>query len=292
MIPRSWSISAGNHIGRIWYAFDRRHRNIALRNLKTAFGGEKSPGEIQYLAKLVFNNLAQIVFEIGWSFKVEKKDLPTFFSYRGMENLRKAHQRRKGVLLLTGHLGNWELMTVAAAISDFPVHVLYRPLDVEGLDLFFYEYRTRFGVNMLSHVRSMRKILQILKRGECIAILIDQNVDWYEGVFVELFGKRACTNVGPALIALGTGASVIPVFLLRDGSRFVIEFGEEIEAVRTGDKRKDIEETTRQYNRALESYIRRFPEQWFWIHQRWKTRPYQPWPRGTPVLRIEDGNES
>ncbi|MEW5910829.1 MAG: lysophospholipid acyltransferase family protein [Thermodesulfobacteriota bacterium] len=292
LIPRPWSVSAGNCLGRLWYGFDRRHREIALKNLAIAFGNEKKPRELETLAKSVFRNLSQIIFEMGWSLRLDKEELQKFFSFRGMEHLRIAHLRKKGILLLTGHMGNWELMSVAAALSDYPVNVLYRPLDHEGMNLFFYRFRTRFGVKMVAHVRSMRKILQILKKGESIAILMDQNVDWYEGVFVDLFGERACTNIGPALIALGTGSPVLPVFLLRDGLKFVIEFGEEIPAVRTGDKRKDIEETTQRYNQVLETYIRRFPEQWFWIHQRWKTRPYQPWPRdGAPCRKDnDDGN--
>jgi KDO2-lipid IV(A) lauroyltransferase len=104
-------------------------------------------------------------------------------------------------------------------------------------------------------------------------------VDWYEGVFADFFGRRACTNSGMALLALKTGAAVVPVFLARQGSGFVAEFGEELLLVRTGDKRKDIETNTQKYNHVLESIIRRYPEQWFWVHQRWKTKPYQPWPR-------------
>jgi len=125
----------------------------------------------------------------------------------------------------------------------------------------------------------MRKILQNLKQGGLIGILMDQNVDWYEGVFVDFFGRRACTNKGLALLALKTRAPVIPIFLVREKTGFRVEIGEEIPLVKTGDKIKDIEANTQQYNNAIEAFVRRYPDQWFWVHQRWKTRPYWPWPR-------------
>ncbi|OGP57325.1 MAG: hypothetical protein A2V65_04030 [Deltaproteobacteria bacterium RBG_13_49_15] len=288
VLPRKWGVYAGHFIGRIWIAVDGRHRGIALQNLKTAFSKEKSPQEIRLLAGAVFQNLAQIIFEIGWALKLDKSDFSRFFSFRGFDRLSNAYKRKKGVILLTGHLGNWELLAVVGAMAGYPINVLYRPLDIGGLDLFFYRYRTRFGARMISHARSMRRILRILKQGECLAILMDQNVDWYEGAFVEFFGKRACTNLGPALIASATEAAVLPVFLLRDGSAFVAEVGEEIPLIRTGDRRKDLEENTQRYNQILEAYIRRYPEQWFWVHQRWKTRPYHPWPSENSTLGKAD----
>ena len=106
---------------------------------------------------------------------------------------------------------------------------------------------------------------------------MDQNVDWYEGVFVDFMGHRACTNKGLTLLALKTGAPVVPVFMIREKRGFRAEFGSEIPFLKTGDKQKDIEVNTRQYNRIIENMIRQFPDQWFWIHQRWKTKPYQAW---------------
>jgi KDO2-lipid IV(A) lauroyltransferase len=114
-----------------------------------------------------------------------------------------------------------------------------------------------------------------------VALLMDQNVDWYEGIFVDFFGHRACTSSGLALLALKTGAPVVPVFLVREKLGFRAEFGTEIPTVKTGDKRKDIETNTLQYNRVIEDFIRRYPDQWFWVHQRWKTKPYQSWDKNS-----------
>jgi KDO2-lipid IV(A) lauroyltransferase len=108
---------------------------------------------------------------------------------------------------------------------------------------------------------------------------MDQNVDWYEGVFVDFFGYRACTNKGMALLARRTEAPVIPVFLVREKSGFMAEFGSEIPLIKTEDIRKDLESNTQQYNRIIEDFVRRYPDQWFWVHQRWKTKPYCLWPR-------------
>ena len=105
-------------------------------------------------------------------------------------------------------------------------------------------------------------------------MLLDQNVDWYDGVFVDFFGRPACSNKGLALLALHTGAPVVPVFLVRDRLCFKAEFGPEMRLIQTGDETKDIEANTRHYTKAIESVIRRHPDQWFWVHQRWKTRPY------------------
>jgi KDO2-lipid IV(A) lauroyltransferase len=114
-----------------------------------------------------------------------------------------------------------------------------------------------------------------------VALLMDQNVDWYEGVFVDFMGHRACTNKGLALLALKTGAPVVPCFMIREKKGFRAEFGPEISTLKTGDRQKDIEVNTREYNKIIENVIHRYPDQWFWIHQRWKTKPYQPWPRKT-----------
>ena len=108
---------------------------------------------------------------------------------------------------------------------------------------------------------------------------MDQNVDWYDGVFVDFFGRRACTNKGMAVLALLSGAPVLPVFLLREKGGYRAVFGPPMPLRRTGDRIRDIEDNTAAYNRAIESFVRRYPEQWFWAHRRWKTRPYRPWPR-------------
>jgi Kdo2-lipid IVA lauroyltransferase/acyltransferase len=277
-IPRPVSGRICNRLGSLLFRLDRKHRRIALSNLRRAFDGEKSDAEIRAIAERVFQQLARILFEIGWSLRCDLAELVGHISINGKDRFEAALARGEGVLLLTAHAGNWELMPILAVMGGVPVSVLYRPLDFKPLDRFIRKLRSRFGASLIPTHRSARRVLGALHRGEAVALLMDQNVDWYEGVFVDFFGHRACTNKGLALIALKTGAPVLPVFMTRNRDGFTAEIGHELPLLRTGDKTKDLEANTQQYNDVIESFARRFPDQWFWVHQRWKTRPYHPWP--------------
>jgi len=280
-IPRRWARRVSGFLGELWFAVDKRHRQMALDNLTRAFGGEKSGREIRQIAKQVFRNIVHVVFEVGWSLHLHPKDLDAFFSVKGLANLRATVGKGKGALVLTGHVGNWELMPVVAAMAGYSANVLYRPIDYAPLDRFFVEARSRFGLKMIPKDASLLRVFRALKRGETVVMLLDQNVGLHKGVMVDFFGRRACTSYGLAYIALKTGAPVLPIFVVRDGRGFTAEIGPEIPFTKTGDDRKDLEENTLQYNETLESIIRRYPDQWFWIHNRWKTRPQWPWPRET-----------
>ncbi|RZB29886.1 MAG: Kdo2-lipid IVA lauroyltransferase [Desulfobacteraceae bacterium Eth-SRB1] len=279
LIPRKMAFKAGSLIGQILFSVDRKHRNIALNNLTRAFGHEKSSYEIKILARRVFKNLGQIIFDIGWSLGLESRDFQKHFKIQGLSNYKNAYEKGRGVLFLTAHMGNWELLSIIMAMVGYPISVLYRPLDFFPLDRFFAMIRGRFGAELIPSAQSMRKILRTLKHGKVVGMLMDQNVDWHEGVFIDFFGHRACTNKGLALLARRTEAPVVPVFLVREKSGFMAEFGSEIHLIKTEDIRKDLEANTQQYNRVIEDFIRRYPDQWFWVHQRWKTKPYCPWPR-------------
>jgi KDO2-lipid IV(A) lauroyltransferase len=268
-------------LGGILFRVDKKHRDIALGNLTYASGCQKSPQEIKKIAQQVFVNLMLVIFEIGWSLQLKESHFAEHFKIEGYHHIKNAYEKGKGVLALTAHFGNWELLTVIAAMIRFPLNIVVRPLDFKPLDHFIFNLRTRYGGKIIPKQRSFRSIIRCLNRGEMVALLMDQNVDWYEGVFVDFMGHRACTNKGLALLALKTGAPVVPVFMIREKKGFRAEFGPEVSTVKTGDKQKDIEVNTRDYNRVLENVIRRHPDQWFWIHQRWKTKPYQPWPRKT-----------
>jgi KDO2-lipid IV(A) lauroyltransferase len=273
---RDW---VAKHAGKLLYRIDEKHRNIALSNLTGAFQQELGKNEIESIARRVFENLIRILIEIGWSVQWQKEDFRRVLRVQGIDHFQDAYRKGKGVLFLTAHMGNWELLPVLGSLYRFPVNVLYRPLDYPPLDRFVREMRSRFGAAMIPTARAARKVLQCLRRGEIVAILLDQNVDWYEGVFVDFFGRRACTNKGMALIALKTGAPVLPIFLYRENEGFAVEIDAPLPLIRTGDKTRDVEANTQLYNNVIERFVRRYPDQWFWVHQRWKTRPYQPWPR-------------
>jgi len=263
------------------FSVDKKHRKIALDNLIYAFGNEKQPDEIERIAQQVFINLVKIVFEIGWSLHLKESQFPEHFKINGYHHIKNAYEKGRGVLALTAHFGNWELLTIIAKMIKFPINIVVRPLDFKPLDHFIFNLRTRYGGKIIPKERSIHAIIKSLNRGEMVALLMDQNVDWYEGVFVDFMGHRACTSKGLALFALKTEAPVVPVFMIREKSGLRAEFGPEIVTVKTGDRQKDIETNTQEYNRVIENFVRRYPEQWFWIHQRWKTKPYQAWPRKT-----------
>ncbi len=266
-------------LGAVIRRLDAKHRRIVRENLIRAFGNEKSESERRAIERRVFENLVRILLEIGWSMHQQPEDFRSCLRVRGFAHFKSAYGQGKGVLFLTAHVGNWEILPVLGSLYRFPVNVLYRPLDSPPLDHLVRKMRSRFGARMVPTARAARKILSCLHRGEIVAVLMDQNVDWYEGVFVDFFGHRACTNKGMALIALKTGAPVLPIFLIRQDGGFAVEIGAPLPLIRTGDKTRDIEANTQIYNDAIERFVRRHPDQWFWVHQRWKTRPYQPWPR-------------
>jgi len=277
--PRTWTAGMADFWGGMLFCLDKKHRGIAMDNLTYAFGHQKQPEEIKKIARQVFINLVQVVFEVGWSLNLDEIRLSTHFKIDGYHHLKNAYEKGKGVLVLTAHFGNWELLSVVGAMIKFPINIVARPLDFKPLDHFIFYLRTRFGGKIIPKQRSIRAIIKSLDRGEMVLLLMDQNVDWYEGVFADFMGHRACTNKGLALLALKTGAPVVPVFMVRENSGFRAEFGPEIPLIETGDKTKDVELNTLQYNRIIEAIVRRYPEQWFWVHQRWKTKPYHPWPR-------------
>jgi KDO2-lipid IV(A) lauroyltransferase len=281
LFSRRWVARIADFLGGILFNVAKKHRRIVLDNLTYAFGHEKQPEEIEKIARQVFINLVHVVLEIAWSLQLDERHLSKHFKIDGYHHIKKAYEKGKGVLVLTAHFGNWELLSVIGGMIKFPQSVVVRPLDFKPLDHFVFKLRTRFGGKIMPKQRSFRKIIRRLHRGEMVYLLMDQNVDWYEGVFVDFMGHRACTNKGLALLALNTGAPVVPVFMVREKSGFRAEFGPEIITVQTGDRQKDIEINTQEYNRVIENVVRRYPDQWFWVHQRWKTKPYQAWPRKT-----------
>jgi KDO2-lipid IV(A) lauroyltransferase len=191
----------------------------------------------------------------------------------GREHIQTAYEKGKGILVLTAHFGNWELMPVLGAHLKHPCSYVYRPLDAGVLETFLARTRTRYGGTKIPKKRSFRKILRFLDEKGLVFLLMDQNVRREEGVFVPFFGQPAATNKGLALLALKTGAPVVPVFLVREETGFKGLILPEVPLIDTGDKEKDIEANTLAYNRVIESVVRQYPEQWFWVHRRWKTKP-------------------
>jgi KDO2-lipid IV(A) lauroyltransferase len=275
--PYPWRQVCAGVIGRLLFMVNRKHRRIAHGNMKRAFGDELSAEQIDAVVGRVFENLFHILFEFGWSQSLNDQKIDAHFTIHGYDDYQAAAAKGKGILLLTAHFGNWELLPIIGHMHNVPFRVVYRPLDTPFLDRIFKESRSRYGgVPIPTRRGAMRQIYKTLRKGYPVAMLMDQNVDWYEGAFVDFFNHRACTNTGMALLALKSGAPVVPLFLIRAKERFHAVVGPELETIRSGDLTKDVERNTQLYNRVIEIFVKRFPDQWFWVHQRWKTRPDCP----------------
>jgi len=274
----SWKLA--EFLGQVWFQVDRRHRQIALSNLKIAWGDELNGNERRTIARRNFIHLARVVLELPYLCKLTSDDLDGFVSFHGIEHFKGALNKGRGVLLLASHFGNWELMALAFSLRYFPINIVVRPLDNRFLDKLISKIRTRGDNQLIPKKGSVRKMLRLLTAGDPVALLLDQNPTWDEGVFVPFFNEIACTNKVLSIVALRTGAPVIPAFNVRqpDGS-YRVFCEPEVVLGRSGDTTRDVQENTAKFNKIIETYVRRYPEQWFWVHRRWKTRPYQPWPK-------------
>ncbi len=272
-----------DRIGGIWFALDGRHRKVTMGNLSAAYGDGLSPEATRRMARRVFCHICRIVFEIGWSMHLGERRFVKHFRIYGADHIRAARKKDRGVLILTAHIGNWELLIAAAAMMGIPVSAVYRPLDLAALDLFFSDTRSRSGARLYPKKEAMRGILRGLRNNEAVGILLDQHAGSSVGVPADFFGRPASTNMGLALMARRTGAPVIPAFLVREkDGLYSVLFEPEVPFINTGDSRRDILENTQLYNRALESVIRKYPEQWFWVHRRWKLKNTQSAPQRQP----------
>ncbi len=283
LIPLRTRIWFLEGLGGWLYVFDGRHRRIALRNLALAFK-DKDFREREQIARAVFRNLGRVLAEFTYIPRLNRQNVGEHVTIEGLENFSRANAKGKGVLFLTAHFGNWEWMA-----ASFPLivgqrcHVIVRPLDSRFWDGFVERLRTWTGNRIVPKQKAMGRLLRLLKNGEIIGILLDQNMAWQEGVFVNFFGELACTNFGMTSLALKTGAPVVPTFNIRqeDGSYRII-FEPEVPLIQTGDKDQDIQKNTELFTRIIERYVRNYPDHWLWLHQRWKTRPWQ-------VRRIKGG---
>lgn len=280
LIPMGPAAALGDALGALWYRLDRRHRNIARANLTIAFGGQKTPREIDRLARRSFKNLGKLFFEVAWLQRLKPGDIGKHFSLEGFTPGRLA-QLRRGALVLTAHFGNWEILPAAAAMLGVRLSIVYRPLDFAPLDRFFSFSRARFGADLIPKKSAFLRVVRALKGGRTVGILLDQNAKRDQGVFVDFFGRPVSTHKGLAQLALKTQTPVYPLFLVRRRRGFAVLLGDQIPLATTGDPARDVALNTRRYNQALEEMIGRYPDQWFWVHRRWRKEP-KP---GQPVWR-------
>ena len=274
-IPLSVRRSIATNMARLAYYLLVKHKLITIHNLSRAFP-QKSPDEILKIAKASYVSFGLVVAEFSSILELTEHNLHQWVTIKGLDHYAEACRKGKGVLLFSAHFGNWEIGNAALAILTKPFIFVYRRLDSPFLEEAITYVRSSCGNTSLDKKNAMRPMIRALKKGTTINLLIDQNVALYDGVFVNFFGRPACTTSGLALLAMHTGAPVLPVFTTRmPDAKYLMEIGSEVQVSCSGDRNADVLENTQNFTKMIEDHIRRYPEQWFWVHQRWKTKRWQ-----------------
>jgi KDO2-lipid IV(A) lauroyltransferase len=274
VLPRAAARAVGHALARLVVLLRPRLRRAAMVNLRIAFPDWDERKRRRIVRSLV-RQLGWLAGEFSQFPKHNRENIARVIVPEGYENFVAAHQRGKGVIYLTGHASAWELSSFAQALYGHPLHYVNRPIDNPRVDRLINHYRCLSGNTAVDKSQSARAILKALGVGDAVGILMDQNTSLEEGVFVDFFGKPACTTTGVARIALRTDAAVVPTFVYWDPAmrKYRLSFWRAIELARTGDEETDVHENTARFTRAIEEYARKYPDQWLWVHRRWKTRP-------------------
>ena len=273
-LPRNLARSCGAGLGWVAYHVLARLRQVGMRNLVLAYPDWNDERRVQTL-KAVYRSLGHQLAEFCLMQHYTLAEAGRFIEYDGLEHYLAARDAGKGVLVLTGHLGAWELSSFFHSLAGYPMGLVIRRLDNGLVDAFVNRIRCLHGNRVIHKDDFARGLISAMRRGETVGILMDTNMTPPQGLFVPFFGLDACTASGMARVALKTDAAVLPGFLLFDEARqkFVLRFGERLDLVRSEDADEEVRANTALFTSVLERSIRQNPEQWLWMHRRWKTRP-------------------
>jgi len=273
-LPRPLARLVGVALAQFIRILHGKLRRVGMRNLQLAFP-EMPARERGKLVRKVFTSLGRQFAEVCLFPRYTAKNVSDAVIYDGFENFDRASQRGKGVLFLTGHLGGWELSAFAHSLYGHPLYFVMRPLDNPYLDALVRRYRTMHGNKPILKDDPARELLRAMKQGSTVGILMDTNMTPPEGVFADFFGIPACTASGLARIALRTDSAVVPGFTLWDPvlRKYRLRFDPALQLQRTGNNEEDILANTQLFTKVIEDFVRRYPDQWLWVHRRWKTRP-------------------
>ena len=277
ILPQDLSLKIGRFLGLLFYKIDKKHRKHTLNNLKIAFP-TKTENELSDIAIKFYKNLGMVFVEIFRLNKYKESNIDDFVEY-DFDQIKNIYGKQ-GILLLTAHFGNWELLAKTFGLKGYKGNVLARPLDNPYIEKILYDLRTASGNKVIyNRENAVKNIIKALNEKEIVGFLPDENASKRIGVFVDFFGVKACTMPGMANIAAKTKLPVVPAFIVRikgkDGNyskhRLIIEPPLDIKY--TGDRKTDTMNILKLFNEKIEDIIKQYPEQWFWIHNRWKTRP-------------------
>ena len=273
-LPRAVARLAGRALGATAFLAGKRLRRVGLQNLRIAYPTWTEP-QRRELLRQVYRNLGSLLAEFCLMRHYSAAEAGRFIEYQGLEHYLEAQSSGRGVLVLTGHLGAWELSSFFHSLAGYPMGLVIRRLDNPLVDAFVNQMRCLHGNRVIHKDDFARGLISAMHAGETVGILMDTNMTPPQGVFVPFFGLPACTASGLAKVALRTEAAVVPGFLLWEQRRrrYVLRFGPQLTLTRTGHGEADVLANTAQFTATLERYIRQYPEQWLWMHRRWKTRP-------------------
>lgn len=273
-LPRPVARAAGMAIAGAFYLAHRRLITVGRRNLALAFP-EKTEAERRRLLRRLYRHLGRQLAEFCLFPRYRRDQLERWVETEGLEHYLAARARGRGVLILTGHLGAWEVSSFAHSLNGYPLKFVIRPLDNPYLDAMVNRYRGLHGNRPIGKNHFARQLLAAMQANETVGILLDQNSSPPQGVFVPFFGHLACTAAGLAKIAARTGAAVVPGFTVWEPAKrkYVLRFAPALDLAATGEEAADALANTAACAAEIERWIRQYPDQWLWVHRRWKTRP-------------------
>ncbi len=272
--PEAWLEPLGRSLGRLIFRASRRYRGVALKNLQAVFGAERSPAEIQDLARSVFEHFGRVALEFFWlqRARAERLDELVVFPEEVRQSLQDLRERGRGGILISAHFGNWELLGRILTARGFPLSVVARDSDDPLQAGFVNSIRARGGMGIISRGEPASRMLEVLRRNEFLGILPDQNTV-SDPVFVPFFGRLASAAPGVALLAIRSGSPVVPGFVTRTPGGWRVDTYPEVPVPDSGPLKERILQVTAAYTAVIEEQIRRHPEQWLWFHDRWRRRP-------------------
>jgi len=259
-------------MGRLLYVIDAKHRRISLSNLRFALGPETPERELRSIARRSFEEFGMIAHEWTRLIYIEKGELSRLIDVEGMENLLAARKKNRPIILLGAHFGNWEYAHLFYGSNIHRLNFIVRAIDNPFLEVLRVRYNIAFGVNILYKQNGLRPAIKNLKKGEDLVLFVDQKVTMSEGIMVRFFGKNTATIPLVPALSLKYNAPIVPMFIVRckDPIRHKIIFLPELELeLGLQDQERIIAEGTQRQNDIIESMIRKFPQQWLWLHRKW-----------------------
>ena len=292
LLPIRLATSLGSFFGGIGFHILGKQRTITLDNLKDAFP-EKSETEIRAIGKKIYSNIAGNFTELAHIYKLNKGNIDLWVTPHGLHKLDEAFLKGKGVIVLTAHFGNWELVGAYMRMKGYEGATIVRKLYFYKYDRYLKSIRAIHDVGIIDRDDSPKKMLKLLKDNKVLGMLADQDIESIDGVFVDFFGKPAYTPVAPVKIAMVSGAPIIPCYMIRNqDNRYEYFVDEPIYALPGQNKEDAIKFYTQLWTRVLESYIIKYPDQWVWMHRRWKTKPEKEITKIQETITLPDGRQA